>query len=148
MLYLRHHHVGYTNTSFYSWVEKSWYCSFYYVLYMWRWYNLNSILQIPWCSWFPSPAFHFSRNGLDTMKTLFFRKEKFCFNLSRASSEYRFITKSWLLGDLSLYSKRELTEGTIIRKVTILGTNIKLPHIFLIKLSPLYSYYIGHKLSV
>ena len=43
----------------------------------------NSILWIPWCYWFSSPAFHFSRNGLDTVKIFYIRKEKFCFYYSR-----------------------------------------------------------------
>ena len=66
------------------------------------------------------------------MKIFFICKKKCFFYNLRESSEDGYITESWLPGELLLYSERKLDGGTIISKVTILQTNIELPHIFLI----------------
>ena len=93
---------------------------------------LNSILLIPWFRWSSSPAFHFSQKGLGTMKIFLFLRGKWYFYHSRTPSEYGYITESWLLGKLSLYSEWGLAGANIIPKVNILQHNIKLPNICLI----------------
>ena len=88
----------------------------------------NNILNIPWCHFFPSPDFYFSRNGLDTNKP-FSVLSFVCACIFGLRVHQQILTDWWII----MLQWIGLRVGDSIRpKVTIFQTNIKLPRICLV----------------